>query len=392
MTYKSFALALTCLIFRLSSSHAQIGGGTGTTTDGRQGNPITTAVPFLLITPDARSGAMGDVGAAITPDLNATHWNPAKLAFLKDQSGIGFSYSPWLQKLVPDINLAYINGFYRVDNRNVIGGSLRYFSLGEIQLVDANQTQLGTYSPNELAIDGTFARSFGDNFSLGTALRFISSNLSSGQFFDGQQTKAGTSVSADVSAYYRKDQPFLGKNATLAFGLDISNIGTKMSYADGGQKYFIPTNLRLGGASTFHLDDLSDFTFALDFNKLLVPTPPEYNSAGVIVRGKDPNRTVPAGIFGSFSDAPGGFSEELQEVSISTGVEYWYDQQFALRAGYFYENPNKGNRKYLSLGLGLKYSVIDFDFSYLLANLQQSPLANTLRFSLKFNFKETGSK
>lgn len=392
MMYKSFTLTLTCLIFGLSSSFSQVGGGTGTTTDDRQGNPITTAVPFLLITPDARSGAMGDVGVAITPDLNSTHWNPAKLAFLKDQSGIGFSYSPWLQKLVPDINLAYLNGFYRLDSRNVIGGSLRYFSLGEIQLVDVNQTQLGTYSPSELAIDGTFARSFGDNFSLGTALRFVSSNLSSGQFFDTQQTKAGTSVSADVSAYYRKDQPFLGKNATLAFGLDISNIGTKMSYADGGQKYFIPTNLRLGGASTFHLDDLSDFTFALDFNKLLVPTSPEYNSAGVIVRGKDPNRTVPAGIFGSFSDAPGGVSEELQEVSISTGVEYWYNQQFALRAGYFYENPNKGNRKYLSLGLGLKYSVIDFDFAYLLANQQQSPLANTLRFSLKFNFKETGSK
>ena len=387
MMYKSFALTLTCLIFGLSSAISQV-----VTTDGRQGNPITTAVPFLLITPDARSGAMGDVGAAITPDLNSTHWNPAKLAFLKDQSGIGFSYSPWLQKLVPDINLAYLNGYYRLDNRNVIGGSIRYFSLGEIQLVDVNQNQLGNYSPNELAIDGTFARSFGENFSLGTALRFISSNLSSGQIYDNQTTKAGTSVSADVSAYYRKDQPFLGKNATLAFGLDISNIGTKMSYADGGQKYFIPTNLRLGGASTFHLDDLSDFTFALDFNKLLVPTTPEYDTNGVIVRGKDPNRTVPAGIFGSFSDAPGGFSEELQEVSISTGVEYWYDQQFALRAGYFYENPNKGNRKYLSLGLGLKYSVIDFDFSYLLANQQQSPLANTLRFSLKFNFKETGSK
>lgn len=391
MKYISFCFLSAILVFGFQHAFAQ-GSGTGTTTDGRQGNAITTAVPFLLITPDARSGAMGDVGVAITPDMNATHWNPAKLAFIKDQYGFGLSYSPWLQKLVPDINLAYLNGFYRLDDRNVIGGSLRYFSLGEIQLVDANQTQLGTYSPNELALDGTFARSFGDNFSLGTALRFIYSNLSSGQFFDGQQTKAGTAVSADISAYYKKDQQFLGKNATIALGLDISNIGTKMSYADGGQKYFIPTNLRLGGASTFHLDDFNDFTFALDFNKLLVPTTPEYDTNGNIVRGKDPNRTVPAGIFGSFSDAPGGLSEELQEVGISTGVEYWYDQQFALRAGYFYENPNKGDRQYLSLGLGLKYNIVDIDFSYLMANQQQSPLANTLRFSLKFNFKDAGYK
>jgi hypothetical protein len=391
MKYKFFYFLSVILIIGVQHVFAQ-GSGTGTTTDGRQGNAITTAVPFLLITPDARSGAMGDVGAAITPDMNATHWNPAKLAYIKDQYGFGLSYSPWLQKLVPDINLAYLNGFYRLDDRNVIGGSLRYFSLGEIQLVDANQTQLGTYSPNELALDGTFARSFGENFSLGTALRFIYSNLSSGQFFDGQQTKAGTAVSADISAYYKKDQQFLGKNATIALGLDISNIGTKMSYADGGQKYFIPTNLRLGGASTFHLDDFNDFTFAIDFNKLLVPTTPEYDTNGNIVKGKDPNRTVPAGIFGSFSDAPGGFSEELQEVGISTGVEYWYDQQFAIRGGYFYENPNKGNRKYLSLGLGLRYNIVDIDFSYLMANQQQSPLANTLRFSLKFNFKDGGSK
>jgi hypothetical protein len=391
MKYKFFYFLSVILIIGVQHVFAQ-GSGTGTTTDGRQGNAITTAVPFLLITPDARSGAMGDVGAAITPDMNATHWNPAKLAYIKDQYGFGLSYSPWLQKLVPDINLAYLNGFYRLDDRNVIGGSLRYFSLGEIQLVDANQTQLGTYSPNELALDGTFARSFGENFSLGTALRFIYSNLSSGQFFDGQQTKAGTAVSADISAYYKKDQQFLGKNATIALGLDISNIGTKMSYADGGQKYFIPTNLRLGGASTFHLDDFNDFTFAIDFNKLLVPTTPEYDTNGNIVKGKDPNRTVPAGIFGSFSDAPGGFSEELQEVGISTGVEYWYDQQFAIRGGYFYENPNKGNRQYLSLGLGLRYNIVDIDFSYLMANQQQSPLANTLRFSLKFNFKDGGSK
>lgn len=393
MKFKFYGLLFTLSFCLVAGADAQVGGGTTTTTDGRQGNAITTAVPFLLITPDARSGSMGDVGVALEPDVNATYWNPAKLAFLKDKYGFGASYSPWLQKLVPDINLAYINGFYRLDDRNVIGGSLRYFSLGQIQLVDANQTSLGTYSPNELSLDGSFSRTFGDNFSLGTALRFIYSNLSSGQFFDGQQTKAGTALAADISGYYKDDKDIFGTNATLAFGLDISNIGTKMSYADGGPKYFLPTNMRLGGASTFHLDDFNDFTFALDLNKLLVPTPPIYDTNGRIVAGKDPNRSVPAGIFGSFSDAPGGFHEELQEVSIATGLEYWYNHQFAVRTGYFYENPNKGNRQYLTLGLGLRYNILDIDFSYLVANQQKSPLANTLRFSLIFNFDDhTGAK
>jgi len=359
-----------------------------TTTDGRQGNTITTAVPFLLITPDARSGAMGDVGVAISGDANATHWNPAKLAFMKDPYGFGLSYSPWLQKLVPDINLAYLNGYYKLDDRNVIGGSLRYFSLGNIQFVDVNQVKQGDFNPNELAVDGTFARSFGENFSLGTALRFIYSNLSGGASFSDQQTRPGIAVASDVSAFYTKNTDLLGKSADVAFGLNISNIGTKMSYTDGGPKYFLPTNMRLGGTTTIHADDFNDFSFSLDLNKLLVPTNPTRDVNGNIVEGKDPNRSVPSGIFGSFSDAPGGNSEELKEVSISTGVEYWYNQQFAIRAGYFYEHPTKGNRQYLSLGLGLKYQIVDLNFSYLLANQQQSPLANTLRFSLLFNFAD----
>lgn len=395
MIFKKLSVSLIAFLGITTSALTQIvtPNDPPTSTDGRRGNTITTAVPFLLISPDARSGSMGDVGAAIAPDVNATHWNPAKLAFMKNPYGFGMSYTPWLQKLVPDINLAYLNGYYRLDDRNVIGGSLRFFSLGEIQLVDANQTYLGIYSPNELAVDGTFARTFGDNFSLGTAIRFIYSNLSSGQFFDGQQTRPGTALAADVSAYYQNDQDVLGKPATLSFGLNISNIGTKMSYTDGGDlKYFLPTNMKLGTASTFHLDAFNDFTIAIDFNKLLVPTPPQYDTNGRIVAGKDPNRSVPAGIFGSFSDAPGGGSEELQEVNISTGLEYWYNKQFAVRAGYFYENPNKGSRQYLTVGLGLKYNIVDIDFSYLVANQIRSPLANTLRFSLLFNFGENGVK
>lgn len=382
-----YFIAFTGTFFTIQKAQAQ-----SSTSDGRQGNTITTAVPFLLINPDARSGAMGEVGAAISPDANATHFNPAKLAYTKDPYGFGLSYSPWLQKLVPDINLAYLNGYYRLDDRNVIGGSLRYFSLGNIQFVDVNQIAQGEANPNELAVDVSFARSFGENFSLGTALRYIYSNLTGGQTFTDQQTQPGTAVAADISAFYTKDGDLFGKRATNSIGLDISNIGTKMSYTDGGVKYFLPTNLRLGGSSTIHADDYNDFSFSLDFNKLLVPTNPirevpnDPNSP--IIAGKDPNRSVPAGIFGSFSDAPGGGKEELQEISIATGVEYWYNQQFAIRAGYFYENPNKGNRQYLTLGLGLKYNIVNLDFSYLLANQQTSPLANTLRFSLLFNFAD----
>ncbi len=381
----AYIAAVACGTTLFNDAFAQ-----SSTTDGRQGNTITTAVPFLLIAPDARSGAMGEVGAAISPDANATHYNPAKLAFVKDPYGFGLSYSPWLQRLVPDINLAYLNGFYKIDERNTIGGSLRYFSLGNIQFVDINQIEQGSANPNELAVDASYSRSFGENFSLGTAIRYIYSNLTAGQTFSDQQTQPGTAFAADVSAFYTKEATLFSKNATISGGLNISNIGTKMSYTDGGPKYFLPTNLRLGGSTTIHADDYNDFSFSLDINKLLVPTNPIRENSNdpnsPIISGKDPNRSVPAGIFGSFSDAPGGASEEFQEINYSVGAEYWYNKQFAIRAGYFYENPNKGNRKYLTLGLGLKYNVVDLDFSYLLANQQTSPLANTLRFSLIFNF------
>ena len=359
----------------------------GTQSDGKRSNNLQPAVPFLLISPDARSGAMGEVGVAISPDVNAIHWNPAKLAHLTNPTGIALSYSPWLRKLVPDIDLAYLAAYRRIDDRNTIGGSLRYFSLGSIQLLDANQTDLGTYSPNEFAIDGTFARKFGDNFSLGSAIRYVRSTLSSGQFTVDQDRKAATALAADVSGYFRKPTTLMGKEAELALGANISNIGTKVSYADNGAKFFIPTNLKIGGASTMMFDSKNRLTVALDLNKLMIPTNPELNSEGQIVAGKDPDRSVPAGIFGSFADAPGGFSEELHEISYSLGTEYWYNQEFALRAGYFYEHPTKGDRQYLTMGLGLKYNIFNLDFAYILANQQKSPLANTLRFSLVFNFE-----
>lgn len=364
----------------------------GTQTNGSESNNIVTAVPFLLITPDARSGSMGDGGVAVLPDANAMSINPAKLAFLDKSSGFAVSYSPWLKSLVPDINLAYLSGFYKLDESQALAASLRYFSLGQIQLTDINQQDLGIYSPNEFALDATYAKGFGDSFSLGTSLRFIYSNLTSGQFSAGQETRPGTAVAVDVSGFYKKPTVLLGKDAIVSGGFNISNIGNKIGYVDGGDKSFLPTNLRIGGASTFLVDDYSQFTIALDFNKLLVPTEPLYNTAGQIVSGKNPDRSVPSGIFGSFSDAPGGFAEELREVSLSAGLEYWYNQQFALRAGYFYENPQKGDRRYMTLGAGLKYNVFNIDFGYLLANPQKSPLANTLRFTLLFNFDNGSAK
>jgi hypothetical protein len=358
-----------------------------TQSDGKRSNTIQTAAPFLLITPDARSGAMGDVGVAISPDANSLHWNPAKMAFLDKPTGLSASYTPWLRNLVPDVDLGYLTMYHRLDERNTIGGALRYFSYGSIQLTDNSQNDIGVYSPNEFSIEGTYSRKFGNDFSLGTAIRYIRSSLSNGQF-NGQDIQPATALAADASAYYKTGTVLLGRDAELAFGLNISNIGTKMSYTDNGSKSFLPTNMKLGAASTFMLDELSTLTFALDLNKLLVPTSPIRDASGQIISGKDPERSVPSAIFGSFSDAPGGFSEEISEISYSAGAEYWYNKQFAIRSGYFYETPTKGDRRYFTVGAGLKYNVFNLDFAYILANQQTSPLAQTLRFSLVFNFEK----
>lgn len=380
LKYYSGLLMVLLSFVGFSVKAQQSSGSSGTQTNG-----IFPGVPFLLITPDARAGAMGEAGVAVLPDANTMSINPSKLAFLTKPYGVSLSYSPWLKNLVPDINLAYLSGFYQLDDRTTLGGSLRYFSLGEITLVDEFQTQQGTYNPNEFAVDATYARKFGDNFSLGTTARFIYSNLSSG-LVNGSQQKAGTAVAVDVSAFFKKPTVLFGKDAIVSAGLNLSNIGTKVSYAETAEKPFLPANMKLGGATTFILDDYNQFAIALDFNKLMVPTQPVRDANGLIIAGKDPDRSVPAGIIGSFADAPGGFKEELKEVAISTGVEYTYNQQFALRAGYFYESPEKGDRRYFTLGGGLKYNIFNIDFSYLLANEQRSPLANTLRFSLILNF------
>jgi hypothetical protein len=361
-----------------------------TTTSGSGVNAIPTAVPFLNISPDSRSGAMGDAGVALSPDVNANYWNPAKLAFLENNNDVSLSYSPWLRHLVPDVSLAYLSYAHKIDDRNTFGASLRYFNLGSIQLIDANQTDQGIYKPTEFSIDASFARKFGENLSLGLTMRYIYSNFSNGAFISGagQQNKAGNAVSAGVSLYYKK--PY-GNNSLFAFGANISNIGNKISYTSTGPSYFLPANLKFGVANTWALDDLSKFTVAFDINKLLVPTPPIRDNDGNIIKGSDDDVSVPAGIFRSFGDAPGGFSEEIKELSFSPGVEYLYNDRFAVRAGYFYENPAKGGRHYATAGFGLKYDIFNFDFSYLIASQQNSPLANTLRFTLSASFGGTNN-
>ena len=364
-----------------------------TSTNGSGPNAIPTAVPFLNITPDSRSGAMGDAGVAISPDANANFWNPSKLAFIESNDEFSVSYSPWLRNLVSDMNLSYLSYAHKLDDRNSFGASMRYFNLGSIQLIDANQVDQGTYRPSELALDVSFARKFSDNFSLGLTARYIRSDLSNQAFSTGstQQTKAANAFAADVSLYYRKDVQQFGIPATFAFGTRISNLGSRVSYLDNGPQYFLPANLKLGAANTWKFDDLNEITLALDLNKLLVPTPPIRDANGDIISGKNDNRSVPSAIFGSFADAPGGFREEMQEISYSTGIEYAYAKQLFLRLGYFTESANKGNRNYATMGVGFRYLFYGFDFSYLAAQQKNSPLANTLRFSLTINFGNTGS-
>lgn len=379
-----YILILFCTSLNLQ---AQI-FGSSTLSDGKKPNSIQTAMSFLLITPDAKAGAMGDAGVATAPDLYALHWNPAKLSFLEGSYGGSFSYTPWLKNLVPDINFAYLTFYKKLADQGVLAGSVRYFSLGDIQLTDINQIDLGTYSPNEFAIDAAYSKRFGETFSLGTTIRYIRSSLSNGQFSASDVLRPASAFAADVSAYGTNPTTMFGKEAQLSWGINISNIGTKISYAQGGSKYFLPTNLRIGLASSLAMNDFDKLTFTLDVNKLLVPTSPEVDVNGQIIAGKDPNRSMVSGIFGSFTDAPGGFSEELREINYAMGAEYMFSDQFALRAGYFYEHPTKGDRQFITVGGGFKTQKAGIDLAYIVAKQQKSPMANTLRFSLFYIFPE----
>lgn len=348
-------------------------------------NTITTGVPFLTIAPDSRAGAMGDAGVATSPDVNSQHWNPAKYAFAESEMGIALSYTPWLRNLVSDINLAYLVGYKRLDDQQTMSASLRYFSLGDISFMSEYGDPTGQQSPNEFAIDMGYTRLLSDNFSGAVAIRYIRSDLTGGQMVNNTETHAGNTFAADVAFYYQNQIRLNRKNSTIAAGIDISNIGGKISYTDGETKDFIPANLKLGVSYQTEMDKYNTITFAFDANKLLVPTP-NPNKSGDIITGLGADKSVVAGIFSSFSDAPGGMSEEFKEINFSVGTEYWYNKQFALRAGYYYEDATKGNRKFFTAGAGLKMNVFALDFSYLLPVAQNNPLANTLRFTLSFDF------
>lgn len=349
-------------------------------------NAIQTVVPFLTIAPDSRAGAMGDVGVATQPDAYSMHWNPSKFAFIDGKGGVGISYSPWLRTLVPDINIAYLSGYKRIDSKQVVSSSLLYSSLGDIPFTDDFGNLERNFKPTEFAVDLGYSRIFAKNFSGGIAFRFIYSNLTGGTYAGGTATKPGISFAADISSYYQNEINIGSKDAMLGFGINLSNIGSKMTYTDSKEPDFIPMNMRLGTAGTVELDNFNKITIAIDLNKLLVPTPPKYNLDRQIIDGKDPNVSVPVAIFQSFYDAPGGFGEELREITYSFGAEYWYNDQFAIRGGYFYENETKGNRKYFTAGAGFRMNVFSLDFSYLMPVTQNHPLARTLRFSLSFDF------
>jgi hypothetical protein len=368
--------------------------------NGQRINTITTAVPLLMIGPDARAGGMGDGGVASSADVNSMHWNAAKYSRIKDDMGFSFNYTPWLRNLVNDINLAYVSFYKRIDNVSTVAATLRYFSLGEITFTNEVGENLGTYKPNEFAIDAAYSRILTDKLSLAVTGRFIYSNLTQGQYVQGVETTAGTSVAADLSLYWEDEVSwFASTPATFAWGLNISNIGQKISYSKSNtERDFIPTNFRIGPRITLELDDYNSLSFQFDVNKLLVPTPPIYSDSlvnpdgsRVIEKGMDPNVSVVQGMIQSWYDAPGGFSEELREFSFAIGTEYWYTDVLALRGGFYYEDLTKGNRKYATLGVGLRYNVFGLDFSYLIpVTSDQNPLQNTLRFSLLFNLDGVG--
>jgi len=343
---------------------------------------ITTAVPFLTITPDARAAGMGDAGVATSADVNSAYWNAGKLAFIDNGLGYGISgsYTPWLGKIINDMYVFYLSGFYKIRDEETIAASMKYFDLGEIQFKGVNNEDLGRFNPREFAFDITYSRKLTEELAIGGALRYIHSNLTGALTTGNIDARPGNSVAVDLGIYYTK--PFISRNSTLSFGGAITNLGAKISYSDANNRDFIPTNLRVGSAYTMELGPKNNLTFALDFNKLLVPSPPRDNSIPLL-----------NGIFGSFSDAQGGFKEEIREIMTSMGAEYWYDNTFAGRLGYFYESTDKGNRQYLTAGVGFRYQKFGIDIAYLVpTNQRENALAETIRFTLMMNFESKARK
>lgn len=348
-------------------------------------NPVTTSVTSQSIAPDARSAGMGDVGAATDPDVVSQYWNPAKYPFNISRAGVAINYTPWLRQLVNDIDLAYVAGYYRIGDYSAVSASLRYFSLGEVQMSDDEYL---TINPYEMSFDVAYSLMLSENFSLGAAVRWIYSDLT---YDFTSDTAPGSAFAADLSCYYQNYLNIGQRECQLGLGLNISNIGSKISFGGDNNSEFIPTNMRLGASLMVPIDEYNRFTIAADANKLLVPTYPKQNEGESTeayqerVQKDYYDVSSISGIFKSFGDAPGGFKEELQEVQWSVGAEYIYHDKFALRAGYHHESENKGNRKYFTVGAGFKMSVFSLDAGYVIATAKSNPLDQTLRFSLSFD-------
>lgn len=401
---------------------AQPTGGSGATQNDLQLNTITTALPFMSITPDSRAGGMGDAGTALSPSSTSVYWNTSGISFAKEKSEISLSYTPWLRQLTNDIHLSYLAGYYKINKTHSIGGALRFFSLGEITFTDASGNVLREDKPSEYELTGAYAFRLADKLSIGLNGKFAYSNLTGGLTVGGVNTKPGIVGAADLSFTYFNDRAKIGKlKGAYTFATTINNIGNKVAYSELAKRDFIPMNLKIGNSFKAEFDDYNHVTFALDLQKLLVPTPPITNGTfgysslpdGVIL-GKSNDVGVIAGMLQSFYDAPGvpvknengdysdntgqsvkgtRLKEELTEINVAAGVEWWYNNVFAVRSGVFYENENKGNRKFLNLGATLRYNMFAIDFSYL-ASLsgRQSPLANTLRFTLRLTLGQSMSK
>ena len=367
----------------LSSALLGLTGGSALAQN--QTTTITTAVPFLTITPDARAGAMGDAGSALSPDANAMFWNAGKLAFNTNDYGASMCYTPWLKYLnLNDVFLTNLSGYKKLRKEDAIGISLNYFSLGALQLTDDAGASLGDVNSNEYSISAAYSRQLSKNFGVGVTGKFLHSNLAGSGNYNGASLRPANSVAVDLAAYHTGEVSISGNPATLSFAGSIANFGPKVSYSDANRRDFIPTTLRLGSALTTNLDAYNTFTVSADLSKLMVPSPDS--------NGKNNEKNFIGGAFSSFGDAEGGGKEELQEVMIGLGAEYWYDKLFALRAGYFHEAKTKGDRKYFTAGLGIRYQKFGVDFSYLIPVAQNSPLSETLRFSLLFDFAKPEQK
>jgi len=366
---------LTCSIFQTNAQSSKSGDL----------QTITTAVPFLNITPDARAGGMGDVGAATSPDANATFWNPGKLAFSKSNMGVALSYNPWLRKLVNDMSLSYLSAYKKLRKEDAIGVSFKYFNLGQVTFTDQSGNVVRDFQPNEMSFGLTYSRMLSKNFSLGLGIKYFRSDLvGSYNSGTGAVAKAINSISADIGAYYTKDLLVSGKNSNISFGAVINDIGPKVTYTDVDNRNFIPTNLRLGSTYTIQADLYNKFCFSLDANKLMVPS--QWNDS--TSTGKNPNDMgMLEGMFGSFTDSDNGFKGEMKEIILCMGAEYWYNDLFAIRGGYHYENPQNGNRRYANVGIGIRYNSFGLDMAYLIPIQQSNPLAETLRFTLHFDFQ-----